>query len=690
MRVLLVRLGEAQSAVIRFALEARDHTVAVRQGDDPAGSLWHEETYDLVVDRWPRPGRSGFTSWAASTSGAFILTVVDGQPDHELCAKLLAAGSDDVIEESSLERHLYDRILVAETAVLRRLARRKEEAITHSDMTAQLAEQEGLRDLAENMTTTLTCIGDAVISCDAAAAVTWMNPVAEKLTESNVKDARNRPLHEIFKILDSETRAVVENPVARVLRHGGPPAPGTHWVLVRGDGSELRIADSCALLKGADNLVRGAVLVFRDVSAEHRASELQERTRRALFLAERMASIGTLAAGAAHEINNPLGYLISNLDITLEDIRASRESAVAVRLDELEEMIREARGGAERVRHIVQGLKTFSRNDEERRVVSELKPIVELAVAMTANEVRHRARLVMAFGPVPLVEADATHLGQVFINLLVNAAQALPDGQREANEIRITTSTDAAGQAIIAIKDTGPGIAANIFDRLFDPFFTTKAVGHGTGLGLSISQNIIRAMGGEIGVESDRSHGTTFRIVLPPAAIQELPRLVESSPPLATRRARVLVVDDEAALGKVFHRILQEHDLTVVTRARDALDRLALGETFDVIFSDLMMPEMSGMDFFEEAARRFPTAAERMVFITGGAFTPDAIAFLAGTRNKKLEKPFDPETVRALVGMFSRRRSTPAVSGVVELRPKEDASALTGTGEGRPAPGARR
>jgi two-component system cell cycle sensor histidine kinase/response regulator CckA len=375
--------------------------------------------------------------------------------------------------------------------------------------------------------------------------------------------------------------------------------------------------------------------------------------------------------------------VISNLDLALEDIRASDDAAVAVRREDLEVMLREAREGAERVRRIVQGLKTFSRNEEERRIVLELRPILELAIAMTTNEVRHRARLVMDFGAVPLVEADAVRLGQVFINLIVNAAQALPDGQSEENEIRITTSMDATGRAMIDIQDTGPGIPASIVDRLFDPFFTTKPVGVGTGLGLSISQNIVSGMGGEIRVESDARHGTTFRVVLPPASVQELARHVESSPPPDIGRARVLVVDDEPALGTAFRRILRGHDVAVVTRAREALDRLATGETFDIIFSDLMMPEMSGMDFFEEATRRFPTAAERMVFVTGGAFTPDATAFLARISNEHLEKPFDPESVRSLVRTVSHRRKIPAVSEIVELRAKEDPGARTaGTDHG--------
>jgi CheY-like chemotaxis protein len=337
-------------------------------------------------------------------------------------------------------------------------------------------------------------------------------------------------------------------------------------------------------------------------------------------------------------------------------------------------MLRDARNGAERVRQIVRGLKTFSRDEEEQRTAVELRPILELAANMAANEIRHRARLVTHFGAVPLVEADGARLGQVFLNLLINAAQALPDGQSETNEIRITTSTDIAGRAIVDVEDTGPGIPASLLGRVFDPFFTTKPVGIGTGLGLSISQNIVKGFGGEIAIQSREGSGTTFRVSLPPAAVQELPRerVSKTSRPPAGGIAEVLVVDDEPDLGKAFKRLLRGHSMTLVTRAQAALDLLAAGKTFDIIFSDLMMPEMSGMDFHEEALRRFPDAADRMVFVTGGAFTPAAIAFLARVPNERLEKPFEPEAVRELVRAFSERRRAPFESGTVELRSRSE------------------
>ncbi|MDZ7769645.1 MAG: ATP-binding protein [Woeseiaceae bacterium] len=313
-------------------------------------------------------------------------------------------------------------------------------------------------------------------------------------------------------------------------------------------------------------------------------------------------------------------------------------------------MITDAQAGAERIRKIIRGLKAFSRAEEEQLAIIEVIPLLELSVNMTFNEIRHKARLVKDYGDIPRVEADEARLGQVFINLLINAAQALPEGDTAAHEIRLVTSTDAQGRAVIQVSDTGAGIPADVVERIFDPFFTTKPVGVGTGLGLSICHTIITGMGGEIAVDSKVGRGTTFRVVLPAAATIQEEVAASSSPPKEDLAcATVLVVDDEPAIGLIFRRVLRDHEVTAVTTAREGLELLASGKHFDVIFSDLMMPEMSGMELFAELTRQFPHLAGRVVFISGGAFTSEAQAFLDRVGNERLDKPFDPANVRDVV-----------------------------------------
>ena len=399
----------------------------------------------------------------------------------------------------------------------------------------------------------------------------------------------------------------------------------------------------------------------RDITEQKRAEErlgeareLQEKLHTRLIFVDRMASVGTLAAGVAHEINNPLAYVTANITLMIEALRTLCAQSPSERLSELGEMAIDVQAGAERIRTIVRGLKTFSRAEEERRTVIDVRPLLELSINMAFNEIRHRARLVKDYGKIPMVEGDEARLGQVFINLLVNAAQAIPEGDSAANEIRIVTSTDAAGRAVIEVRDTGGGIPAGLIGRIFDPFFTTKPVGIGTGLGLSICHNIVAGLGGEIAVTSAEGHGTTFRIVLPAALAVRGDAPTAASPKAAVARAAVLVMDDEPAIGGVLRRILSDHEVTVVTTARQALDLLDSGKRFDIVLSDLMMPEMSGMDFYDEVTRRFPDVAERVVFVSGGAFTPRANAFLDRVANERIEKPFDPRSVRAMVQRYVR------------------------------------
>jgi CheY-like chemotaxis protein len=242
-------------------------------------------------------------------------------------------------------------------------------------------------------------------------------------------------------------------------------------------------------------------------------------------------------------------------------------------------------------------------------------------------------------------------LGQVFLNLIVNAAQAIPEGNVEANVIRILTYTDADGHVVVQVSDSGCGIAKADLHHLFRPFYTTKGSGVGTGLGLAISHRIVTSMGGEIQVDSELGKGTTFKVLLPASSstpVAVVPPALD--PAKAKRRARVLVVDDEPMIGSLVRRMLSaEHDVVVTLAAAEALRLIRAGETFDAILCDLMMPQMTGMEFLTELRRFAPHLADRLILLTGGAFTPAARAFLDSVPNPRVEKPFDLQHLRALV-----------------------------------------
>jgi PAS domain S-box-containing protein len=412
------------------------------------------------------------------------------------------------------------------------------------------------------------------------------------------------------------------------------------------DGKVYRHEVTAAPVRDASGALTHAIALCQDLT-ERRQSQAQ------LLLTDRMVSVGTLAAGVAHEINNPLAFLLANLSYAADKLAELAPGAPS--MAELRTAIVEAREGAERVRDIVRDLKTFSRGDDGARGQIDVERVMESSIKLAWNAIRHRARLVREYGRVPRVEAEEARLGQVFLNLILNAVQAIPEGDVQKNEIRVTTRVDQGGRVVAEVRDSGEGIAESIRPRLFEPFFTTKPVGVGTGLGLYICHDIVAGMGGEIEVESVCGEGSLFRVMLPAALAQPKAATPAAVVDDATQRGRVLVVDDEPMIGATLARVLSMHEVSAVRTAREALARIAAGERYDVILCDLVMPEMSGMDLHAELTERAPEAASRMVFLTGGFCPPQARAFAERNPDAMIEKPFDAATLRALVAQRVER-----------------------------------
>jgi signal transduction histidine kinase len=428
------------------------------------------------------------------------------------------------------------------------------------------------------------------------------------------------------------------------------------FIIVSGTvGEEAAVG---AMRAGADDyvlkqsLVRLCPAIARELrEAELRAS--QKKMQEQLVISDRMASVGTLAAGVAHEINNPLAAIVANLELMARDLSViAKRLDLTDRLHEVFDELSDARESADRLRHIVRDLKLFSRaTDEEHRGAIDVQRVLESSLRMAWNEIRHRARLIKEYSEVPPVEANESRLGQVFLNLIINAAQAIREGDAEHNQIRVITRQDSQGRIVTEIRDSGSGIAPENLSRIFDAFFTTKPVGVGTGLGLSICHRIVSGLGGTLEVESELGKGSCFSVALPaaqnPAQQPQRPSLPS---PARMRRGRVLVVDDEPMIATAIGRTLCfEHEVVVSPDAADALERILSGERFDVVLCDLMMPQMTGMDLHAALSANAPDQAERMVFLSGGAFTAAARAFLDEVPNQRLEKPFDTRQLSALV-----------------------------------------
>ncbi|MBI5518011.1 MAG: response regulator [Deltaproteobacteria bacterium] len=395
-----------------------------------------------------------------------------------------------------------------------------------------------------------------------------------------------------------------------------------------------------------EELATRVALARRQAPLRREARGLEDK----LLQADRLATVGTLAAGVAHEVNNPLMYVIAHLDLVARALTHGWLVPAEEHRERLERAVAQAREGAERVRLIVRNLGTFSRGDEDHRRPVAVTEVLDSAVDLAFNQLRHRARLVRAYEPVAPVEASESRLAQVFLNLLLNAAQAIPEGNARQHEIRVVTRSDPDGQVVVEVQDTGVGVKPEDLKRVFDPFFTTKAVGEGTGLGLAICHGIVTSLGGEIALENAPTQGTIARVRLPPASRARVetrppPRYATGAPsltpPPGARRLRVLVVDDEAAVRHALEQLLRgTHHVETAEHGRAVLVRMEAGERFDALLVDLMMPEMGGIELFEALATAAPEQRERVVFLTGGAFTPRAREFLVSVTNRCLEKPF--------------------------------------------------
>jgi signal transduction histidine kinase len=407
---------------------------------------------------------------------------------------------------------------------------------------------------------------------------------------------------------------------------------------------EVRLKDGRIMERwsGPVRLPSGEIMarlwLFRDVT-ERRRFELDRAV-----VTERMAAMGRLAAGVGHEINNPLTYALGNIESLLE---SSAASATAPQASEAVERLQEAREGLARIRVIVRDLQTLARAEESHGEV-DIKQVIDQAIQIAGAELRHRAPIVRRYETVPPIVGSRIRLGQVFLNLIINAAQAIPEGQSADNRIEIAIR-NTGGTTIVEVSDTGVGISPEHLERIFDPFFTTKDIGAGTGLGLSISRDIVVGHRGTLTVRSTLGKGTTMTVTFPHAEGTVKPAAPAAEAAPETRRAKVLVIDDEPLIARILQRGLSRHQVTVASEARDAIERIQRGEIYDVILCDLMMPDISGIDVHEYLTREYPAVAKRVVFMTGGAFTSKARQFLSTVSNERIDKPFSLSQVNKLV-----------------------------------------
>lgn len=478
----------------------------------------------------------------------------------------------------------------------------------------------------------------------------YVNPAAVHLYGcENEDELLGRPVTELLHP-DDTARAVVR---LQEMASGSARLSPELLRFVRRDGS---LIDAEVVAMAVEFGERTAVLnVITDVT--------EKRTIQAkLMQTDRMAAMGMLAAGLAHEVNNPLAYVIANLDLLANRKMPAFEYALASEdrtsldacrdaLGDCNRMIEMAREGAARVRDIVRDLRSFTRSDD-RRVPVDLARVLRACINLAHDEIASRATVQIVLPTeTPFALASESRLGQVFLNLILNAVQALPAG-RHGNRIVVSGhATDDDGTVVVRVEDNGTGISADVLPRIFEPFFTTKPPGVGTGLGLWICRSIVKQMGGDITVESGPGR-TCFSVTIPAyAGASSSVRSPASAEPTVPTALRVLVVDDEPGILRVIGDALAgDFALTLAGSGFEAIERLQRGSDYDAILCDRVMPDLSGDDVFDWIRGHREDLVRRFAFMTGGEREHGALVGVS-----VIDKPFDLSSLRDVIDALANR-----------------------------------
>lgn len=441
-------------------------------------------------------------------------------------------------------------------------------------------------------------------------------------------------------------------------------------VVLTGDGDEPTAV--ATLSQGAqDYLLKGQtdpssiLRAIRYAIERQNVIELQSRLQHA----DRLAAVGQLAAGVAHEVNNPLTYLLANTAQLKDDLKQLTQALTGLPQDstitprellrhpllsrvfsDAQELLDENLEGLERIRGIIKNLRSFSRIEPDRFEDCRIEELIDVACGLVLDQTPNRPLIIKDYATLPPQVADRTKLTQLLCNLLLNASQALEESTKSERTIRIVTQ-QLAGQVQVTIEDNGPGICEQDLKRVFEPYYTTKRRTHGTGLGLSLCLEIARRHGGEIKISSRVGVGTQATVTLPVKAVAVNAIAPDERPSERMRlRARVLVIDDEELVCRSYRRVLEPlHEVTVALGGAEAIELLARDPNFDVVICDLMMPGVDGLAVHHFLRQKRSPLLSRLIFASGGALTDEARSFVAQARNMCLDKPLSRELLLSVV-----------------------------------------
>ena len=610
-RVLLVEDNDDDVALITRVLSRFSRIVFIVErvtSVSAARERLAEARFDAILVDLGLPdsgGLSTFRAVHASAQGAAVV-VLTGDGREELGLEAVELGAQEYLVKTE---RAYQTLPMAIAYACER-SRRQEEV---NELTAALANAV-----------------DAIATLDASGSCVAVNPAFRGLLGYGEDEVIGTRLHELVHEGDRPR-----------LRLGSPSCAGAvEEVEVRAIRKDGRIIPVQLALTGRAGS-RGHFCFVRDLT---RRKETEER----LVAASAITAVGSLATGLAHEINNPLAVVLANVEEAgrvVAELGPLLPEARSADIEDLRAMLEEAHSASQRVQFIVRDLRAFACADDRRGRV-DINTIIEACCNIAFAEIRHRARLEKKLEAIIPVLGSEAKLAQVFLNILVNAAHAMPEGDVEKNEILVTTRQQDRTAVIIEVIDTGSGVPPANLVQIFEPFFTTKP--RRPGMGLAISQAIVRAHGGEISALPRPGGGTIVRIVLPTLEAEARDPLAGQNEGASQRR--VLVVDDDPLVLRSLTRVLaRDFEVASARNGREALDMVRAGGTFDVMLCDLMMPELSGIELHSLISEDDPELAKRTIFLTGGAFSGRAQTFLEAVGQPHLEKPVDLKTVRELL-----------------------------------------
>jgi PAS domain S-box-containing protein len=623
LRVLIVEDSHKDADLLVHALRRGGYEVtsAVVETPEAMRTALERQAWDVILSDHALPGFSAPAALALARDVCpdVPFLIVSGDINPDLAVSLMRGGAQDYIPKGELARLVPAIARELREVAVRRARRQAEEA---RDQLAAIVESSD----------------DAIIGKTLDGRITSWNAGAERLYGYPRADVIGQS---IALVIPPDRPDELPAILARLQR--GERLEHYETVWMRKDGTRLGVSLTVSPMVDAAGHVVGASAIARDITARRQAEAQVQRQREALFQSEKLAMMGQLLAGVAHELNNPLSIVMGQASLLRQSVSNTRQ------LERAETIVQ----AAERCARIVRNFLALARQRPPERRPMHVNQVVREVVELLAYPLRvDSVDVQFELAPdLPLVWGDRHQLHQVMVNLVTNAQQAMREvaGPRH---LTLATGVDAGERQIwLEVRDTGPGVAAALQQQIFEPFVTTKPPGMGTGLGLSLSQEIVERHGGTIRLGQAAPQGAVFRVTLPMDAPREA--ALEATPPVeapAIRGKRVLVVDDEPGIASVVAEVLalDEHIVETAAHGGEALAKVCT-HPYDLIISDIRMPEVDGPNFYRALARRDPQLLPRLMFMTGDTLNASTREFLEQTRVPCVRKPFTLVEIRAIV-----------------------------------------